>query len=81
MRENRCLTYYNEYGLTILFGNVNDHIEDGIKQKRGIIMEDEKEEPYYQAVSTAIAAIEEQICADIKGQIVYLMVVEEDNDV
>lgn len=43
-------------------------------------MEDEKEDPYYQAVSTAIAAIREQICANNGGQIVYLMV-GEDNDV
>ena len=37
-------------------------------------MEDEKEELYYQAVSTAIAAIREQICANNEGQIVYLVI-------
>lgn len=41
-------------------------------------MEDEKEDPYYQAVSTAIAAIREQICANNGGQIVYLVVESED---
>jgi hypothetical protein len=41
-------------------------------------MEDEKEEPYYQAVSTAIAAIREQICANNGEQIVYLMIEMED---
>lgn len=35
---------------------------------------DEKEEPYYRALSTAIAAIREQICADNEKQIVYLTV-------
>ena len=50
------------------------------KAKRGIIMEDEKEEPYYRAVSTAIAAIREQICANNGGQIVYLMIERETNN-
>jgi hypothetical protein len=41
-------------------------------------MEDEKEDPYYQAVSTAIAAIREQICANNGEQIVYLVIEMED---
>lgn len=43
-------------------------------------MEDEKEEPYYRDVSTAIAAIREQICASNGGQIVYLMIEREINN-
>lgn len=41
-------------------------------------MEDEKEELYYQAVSTAIVAIREQICTNNGGQIIYLVVESED---
>ena len=43
-------------------------------------MEDEKEDPYYQAVSTAIVAIRERICTDSEKQLVYLTVERTDND-
>ena len=39
---------------------------------------DEKEEPYYRALSAGIAAIREQIYANNGGQIVYLVVESED---
>lgn len=43
-------------------------------------MEDEKEDPYYQAMLTAIAAIREQICTNNGGQIVYLTIEREANN-
>lgn len=41
-------------------------------------MGDEKEDLYYRAVLTAIAAIKEQICYNNEGQIVYLTIEMED---
>jgi len=57
---------------------MNVVVQNLILTKRGRIMEDEKEDPYYQAVSTAIVAIREQICTNNGGQIVYLVVESED---